>query len=308
MSRLIFHVDVNSAYLSWEATRRVKQGEDDIRLIPSAIGGDREKRTGVILAKSIPAKKYGVKTGEPVGMALRKCPELFLAKPDFRLYEQCPRAFIEICKEYAPVVEQVSICPLHIGQFDFRLIPALHPNVEGIRIFHYDLLDHLADELIVKFVSVKVRHFHILSDPPDVGVLLLHAVLHELFDCDRVGSCSAGICRRVKRAVAGSECKALGIEHYAGQYRLCLAAQKLRLVAAHFKYLGHKLAHGRGIRLDEAEVRAAAAAQINGLTLKQAVVGRCLACELARQKVVACVAVGNFLQLTLLALTSDVLR
>ena len=109
MSRLIFHVDVNSAYLSWEATRRVKQGEDDIRLIPSAIGGDREKRTGVILAKSIPAKKYGVKTGEPVGMALRKCPELFLAKPDFRLYEQCSRAFIEICKEYAPVVEQVSI-------------------------------------------------------------------------------------------------------------------------------------------------------------------------------------------------------
>lgn len=109
MSRLIFHVDVNSAYLSWEATRRVKQGEDDIRLIPSAIGGDKEKRTGVILAKSIPAKKYGVKTGEPVGMALRKCPELFLAKPDFRLYEQCSRAFIEICKEYAPVVEQVSI-------------------------------------------------------------------------------------------------------------------------------------------------------------------------------------------------------
>ena len=59
MERLIFHVDVNSAFLSWEATRRVSQGEPDIRLIPSAIGGDREKRTGVILAKSIPAKKSG---------------------------------------------------------------------------------------------------------------------------------------------------------------------------------------------------------------------------------------------------------
>ena len=56
MSRLIFHIDVNSAFLSWEATRRVSLGEDDIRLIPSAIGGDRDKRTGVILAKSIPAK------------------------------------------------------------------------------------------------------------------------------------------------------------------------------------------------------------------------------------------------------------
>jgi len=109
LARLIFHIDVNSAFLSWEATRRVSLGEDDIRLIPSAIGGDREKRTGVILAKSIPAKKYGIKTGEPVASALRKCPDLFLARPDFRLYEESSRAFIAIVKEFAPVVEQVSI-------------------------------------------------------------------------------------------------------------------------------------------------------------------------------------------------------
>ncbi len=109
MTPLIFHVDVNSAFLSWEAARRVACGEADIRLIPSAIGGDREKRTGVVLAKSIPAKKFGIKTGEPIGMALRKCPELFLAKPDFRLYEQCSGAFMDICREYAPVVEKYSI-------------------------------------------------------------------------------------------------------------------------------------------------------------------------------------------------------
>lgn len=109
MERMIFHIDVNSAYLSWEAARRVAKGEEDIRLIPAAIGGDREKRTGVILAKSIPAKKFGVKTGEPVGMALRKCPDLFLAPPDFRLYEQCSQAFMDICREYAPVVEKYSI-------------------------------------------------------------------------------------------------------------------------------------------------------------------------------------------------------
>ena len=83
--------------------------QEIIRLIPSAIGGDREKRTGVILAKSIPAKKYGIKTGEPVASALRKCPDLFLARPDFRLYEESSRAFITIVKEFAPVVEQVSI-------------------------------------------------------------------------------------------------------------------------------------------------------------------------------------------------------
>ena len=96
MDRLIFHVDVNSAFLSWESARRVRHGESDLRLVPSAVGGDRDKRTGVILAKSIPAKKYGVTTGEPVSMALRKCPELVIVKPDFRLYAQCSKKFVEI--------------------------------------------------------------------------------------------------------------------------------------------------------------------------------------------------------------------
>ncbi len=109
MSRLIFHVDVNSAFLSWEAARRVSLGEDDIRLIPSAIGGDRDKRTGVILAKSIPAKKYGIRTGEPVALALRKCPDLYIARPDHRLYEASSKAFMDICREYAPVAEKYSI-------------------------------------------------------------------------------------------------------------------------------------------------------------------------------------------------------
>lgn len=109
MERLIFHVDVNSAFLSWEAARRVRAGQDDLRQIASAVGGDRDKRTGVILAKSIPAKKQGVKTGEPVAMALRKCPELVLVKPDFHLYEQSSRAFMAVCRRYAPVVEPFSI-------------------------------------------------------------------------------------------------------------------------------------------------------------------------------------------------------
>lgn len=109
MERIVFHIDVNSAFLSWEAARRVREGKADIRLIPSAIGGDKDKRTGVILAKSIPAKKYGVKTGEPVSMALRKCPELYLAKPDFLLYEKNSRAFMKICQEYTPSIEKFSI-------------------------------------------------------------------------------------------------------------------------------------------------------------------------------------------------------
>lgn len=109
MERLIFHVDVNSAYLSWESARRVREGQSDLRCIPSCIGGDPQKRTGVVLAKSIPAKRLGVRTGEPMGMALRKCPELVIAAPDFRLYEACSKAFMDICRSYAPVVEQFSI-------------------------------------------------------------------------------------------------------------------------------------------------------------------------------------------------------
>lgn len=107
--RLVFHVDVNSAFLSWEAARRVRQGGRDIRNIPSCISGDPEKRTSVVLAKSIPAKKYGVKTGEPISMALRKCPGIFIAKPDFALYTKCSAAFKGICRAYAPVVEEFSI-------------------------------------------------------------------------------------------------------------------------------------------------------------------------------------------------------
>lgn len=109
MERIIFHIDVNSAFLSWEATRRVKLGLEDLRLVPSAIGGEREKRTGVILAKSIPAKKYGVKTGEPVAMAIKKCPNLILARPDFSWYEKCSKAFMSICQEYTPTLEKFSI-------------------------------------------------------------------------------------------------------------------------------------------------------------------------------------------------------
>ena len=109
MDRLIFHVDVNSAYLSWEATRQVARGGLDPRTVPAAIGGARDKRTGVILAKSIPAKRFGVRTGEPVAMELRKCQELLLFPPDFGLYTRCSAAFAAICREYAPAVEQFSI-------------------------------------------------------------------------------------------------------------------------------------------------------------------------------------------------------
>ncbi|MDO5147355.1 MAG: DNA polymerase IV [Eubacteriales bacterium] len=110
MDRLIYHVDVNSAYLSWEAAEQLKNGaETDIREIPAIIGGDTSRRKGVVLAKSLPAKACGVRTGEPVTDALKKCPDLKSFPPNFPLYKKYSRAFIGILRQYAPVVEQVSI-------------------------------------------------------------------------------------------------------------------------------------------------------------------------------------------------------
>lgn len=111
MDRIVFHVDVNSAFLSWEAVYRLKHlgGTLDLRKIPSAVGGDMSKRHGIILAKSIPAKKYKIQTGEPVIDAQRKCPELVLVPPNYALYEKNSKAFIEILKKYSDKVEQYSI-------------------------------------------------------------------------------------------------------------------------------------------------------------------------------------------------------
>ena len=109
--RLIFHIDVNSAFLSWTAAYRVRVlGESlDLRDVPSVIGGDRESRKGVVLAKSMPAKQYGIKTGESIGIALEKCPQLIIAKADYGLYVDASRKFVSLLREISPCVEQYSI-------------------------------------------------------------------------------------------------------------------------------------------------------------------------------------------------------
>lgn len=107
---VIFHIDVNSAYLSWSALERLEQGSDtDLRLIPSVVGGDRSTRHGVVLAKSIPAKSFGITTGEPVASALRKCPFLVMVPPDHALYNRRSRQLMDYLCGICPDIEQVSI-------------------------------------------------------------------------------------------------------------------------------------------------------------------------------------------------------
>ena len=102
MRRVIFHVDVNSAFLSWEACYRLHHlgAKQDLRKLVSAVGGDQEKRHGIILAKSIPAKKYHIQTGETVVSAKEKCPELILVPPNYNLYNRSSKALIKLLSAY----------------------------------------------------------------------------------------------------------------------------------------------------------------------------------------------------------------
>ncbi|MBQ2937118.1 MAG: DNA polymerase IV [Lachnospiraceae bacterium] len=110
MEQIIFHIDVNSAYLSWSALSLLEKGaETDLREIPSVIGGDIEKRHGIVLAKSVPAKKYGIVTGEPIVNAMRKCPGLTIEAPDHNLYQQRSHELMNYLSQICPDIEQVSV-------------------------------------------------------------------------------------------------------------------------------------------------------------------------------------------------------
>ena len=111
MKQIIFHIDVNSAFLSWTAVEQLKNGSEvDLRTIPSIIGGEQESRHGVVLAKSVSAKKFGIVTGEPVANALRKCPNLVMAPPNHRMYNEYSRRLMQFLREhYTDEIEQVSV-------------------------------------------------------------------------------------------------------------------------------------------------------------------------------------------------------
>lgn len=128
MERVYFHIDVNSAFLSWTAIRLLKEGYPvDPRSIPSIIGGDKEKRHGVVLAKSIPAKIYGIRTGEPLVAALRKCPDLLVLAPDHNYYSECSEKLMEHLHTFTCDIEQISVDECF---FDFTGISHLYESPE----------------------------------------------------------------------------------------------------------------------------------------------------------------------------------
>lgn len=139
MTRTVFHIDANSAYLSWEAVYRMQHGSEvDLRNVPSVVGGDEKSRHGIVLAKSIPAKIYGIQTGETLYSARLKCPKLVVLPPNFRLYLKCSNAMVGILKEYSPWVQRYSIdeCFLEYSHMESHFgdpVEAAHTIKDRIR-------------------------------------------------------------------------------------------------------------------------------------------------------------------------------
>jgi len=174
MEPVIFHIDVNSAFLSWEAVHRMMvEGEtEDLRRIPSIVGGDREQRHGVVLAKSMPAKKFGIVTGEPIAHALQKCPELVIVPSRHQIYEEYSAKFMAILQEYSPTVEKYSIDEAFMDMTGMEQL--FGPPVQCA----YKIKDRIKQEL--KFtVNVGISSNHLLAKM--AGDLKKPDLVHTLF-------------------------------------------------------------------------------------------------------------------------------
>lgn len=119
MERIILHIDVNNAFLSWTAVDMLNKGSDiDIRTIPSVICGSKENRTGIVLAKSMPAKRLGIVSAEVLYLAFRKCPNLKTYPPDYELYKRMSDNLFDFLRSFTPDIEIASIdeCYMDYGK------------------------------------------------------------------------------------------------------------------------------------------------------------------------------------------------
>lgn len=115
MERIIMHIDVNNAFLSWTAIELLENGyHTDIREIEAIIGGDESRRAGIVLAKSMPAKKKGVVTAETIYSAKKKCPNLKMYPPNYKMYKQRSDSLFKLLSKYTPDIEVASIDECYI--------------------------------------------------------------------------------------------------------------------------------------------------------------------------------------------------
>ena len=133
---IIFHIDVNSAYLSWSALRELQNGStQDLRTIPSIVGGNQETRHGIVVAKSIPAKAFGIQTAETVASAFQKCPTLVMVPPDHTYYREMSQKLMRYLRSICDEIEQVSIDECYMS---FEPIRGRFPSPEAAATYIKD--------------------------------------------------------------------------------------------------------------------------------------------------------------------------
>ena len=260
---IIFHIDVNSAYLSWSAVEQLKNGaETDLREIPAIIGGDQQSRHGVVLAKSVPAKKYGIRTGEPVANAFRKCPNLVSIPPDHKMYSRYSHALMDFLKTYTPDIEQVSVdeCYMDFTGIANRFVSpvegAMEIKNEVYRRFGFTVnVGISSNKLLAKMASdfEKPNKVHTLF-PEEIQVKMWPLPIGELY---MAGRSSVAALEKLEVRTIGD-----------------LAQMDVRLVELHLKSHGRKLwEFSNGIDASQVESERAEAKGIgNSTTLAQDVV------------------------------------
>lgn len=156
-NRIIFHIDVNSAYLSWQSVENIKTNKGlDLRKIPSIIGGNEKTRHGVVLAKSVLAKKFGIKTGESIYSARKKCRDIVVVPPNFMIYVKYSNMLLEFLREYTPVIEEFSIDECFL---DFTGTKYLYKDYIKLA---YEIKERIKKELGFT-VNIGISHNKLLS-------------------------------------------------------------------------------------------------------------------------------------------------
>ncbi len=257
---VIFHIDVNSAFLSWTAVEQLKNGAGrDLRSIPAIIGGDQKTRHGVVLAKSIPAKRYGIRTGEPVANAFRKCPGLVMEPPDHKLYRQYSDRLMEFLKNYTSLIEQVSVDECYMdfteiaGNYRSPVEGAMEIKNEVCKRFGFTVnVGISSNKLLAKMASdfQKPNKIHTLF-PEEVQLKMWPLPVSELY---MAGQSSVETLRKLEIHTIGD-----------------LAVMDPELLELHLKSHGRKLwefANGIGNAVVEAE-RAEAKGIGNSITLSR---------------------------------------
>ncbi len=182
MNKIFFHIDVNSAFLSWSALEKLHNGTAlDLRTIPSVIGGDMAKRHGVVLAKSIPAKAYGIVTGEPIVNALRKCPSLTLEPPDHELYHRKSQELMTLLSDFCPDIEQVSVDECYM---DYTPVANQYPSPEtAAHLIKDSVFEKLGFTVNVGISDRKVlaKMASDFKKPNLVHTLYTHEIQHKLW-------------------------------------------------------------------------------------------------------------------------------